>query len=980
MKKLRIVWVLLLCLVTSLAVFAACDNTKSPQGGKDDLPPQVEDVFAGVTFSDEAFTYDGTVKVLEVKNLPEGVSAVYENNSKTDAGSYTVSVKLTKGEEEKTLSATLTINKAPLVITAENKTVKYGTDLPEFTVTYSGFVNEETVSVLGGELAFEEMSASLPVGTYKITPKGLTANNYEIEYRKGNLTVTPQDLTGATIANTVTQFTSELTEIDLSASLSPADNVEKGVSWSLKSGGDSDWFTLEGNKLLCPVKKSIPLDTVFPKKITVVLTTNGVNSDGDNITDEKEFTVNYRDEKYEITNEDELINALCVNVNKKYILKNDIILNKYKNGLNGITGPNGAKWRTTVSGVFDGDGYTISGLTGTSTNYYGFFHQINEGATVENLRLSGSIETNAAYGAGFVNELSGKVRNCINEINIKTIGKAAGFVVQLKSTGSIENCIQLGKVEHGTTQANIDNTGSFTGGGDGSAYTNCFFVTSKTGISTFGPGKWYAETGLTYEEYYTAVTYAGFDVSIWNISDFSAPTLKNANNSGTTEKPIVEITNAENSVKAGDTLQVSANNPGGGRLYTDFSLGYKLETPVDGVSVDYKGIISVDKSVAAGTKFTVVAYALIDANVKASKEFAVTANSVTLESDAVNATYDLSKTAFEFECAVNGTLKTYGGENITSNYASGKYTVQKSDMPAMPTGGAVTLVIESGGKFYPVNVFTVTAVITTGAQLQAINDDLNGYYVLGGNIDLSQTVKYDTAIVFHSIGRAPIEASASATGMVESRNYNNIGVTERAFNGTFDGKGFSITGLTVSKRISNKQLSFANFGVGLFGLIGENGIVKNFALSVTKIVAANDVGLVAGYNLGTVENVIVNAAQVQYDWANTGVVGFNRGNLRNVICLADGNISGVEKSGLSYFVVNNGNTASASARKYGVIENCYSAALVQSTFTRANVVGEISNSGYKTEAELKTASLYENFDKTVWNIVDGAFPTLKPQN
>lgn len=391
-------------------------------------------------------------------------------------------------------------------------------------------------------------------------------------------------------------------------------------------------------------------------------------------------------------------------------------------------------------------------------------------------------------------------------------------------------------------------------------------------------------------------------------------------------------------------------------------------------------MVSVDRSVAANTQFTVVAYALIDGTVKASKTFTVSANSVALEDGAVDATYDLSKDTFEFESSIaNGTLKTYGGETVTANYANGKYTVQKTDMPAMPTGKAVTLVLESGGKFYPVNVFTVTAVITTGAQLQAINDDLNGYYVLGGNIDLSQINKYDTATVFHPIGRAPIEVSASATGMVENRNYNNVGITERAFNGTFDGKGYTVSGLTVSQRVSNKKFSLENFGNGLFGLIGENGVVKNFSLSVTKIVATNDIGLIAGYNLGLIENVIVNSAQVQYDWTNTGVVVFNRGTVRNVICLTDGKISGVEKSGLSYFVVNNGNTASASARKNGIIENCYSIALAQTTFTRTNVVGEISNSGYKTEAELKTASLYANFDNEIWIITEGSFPTLKQQ-
>ncbi len=217
--------------------------------------------------------------------------------------------------------------------------------------------------------------------------------------------------------------------------------------------------------------------------------------------------------------------------------------------------------------------------------------------------------------------------------------------------------------------------------------------------------------------------------------------------------------------------------------------------------------------------------------------------------------------------------------------------------------------------------------------------------------------------------------------MVESRNYKNIGVTERAFNGTFDGKGYSITGFTVSREISLNHFSFANFGNGLFGLIGESGVVKNFSLSVTKIVATSYVGLIAGYNLGTVENVVVTTAQVKYTnaWANMGIVAFNRGTMRNVICLTDGKISGDTMSGLTYFVVNNGNTASASARKNGIIENCYSIALAQTTFTRANVVGVITNSGYKTEDELKTASLYKNFDNKIWNITDDAFPTLNRQ-
>jgi hypothetical protein len=59
-------------------------------------------------------------------------------------------------------------------------------------VTYTGFVNSETATVLGGALSYAGTSqGAVNVGNYAITPQGLTSNNYTINYADGTLTVNP---------------------------------------------------------------------------------------------------------------------------------------------------------------------------------------------------------------------------------------------------------------------------------------------------------------------------------------------------------------------------------------------------------------------------------------------------------------------------------------------------------------------------------------------------------------------------------------------------------------------------------------------------------------------------------------------------------------------------------------------------------------------------------------------------------------------
>src|SRR5208283_1614891 len=63
-----------------------------------------------------------------------------------------------------------------------------------FTVSYSGFVNGETQSVLGETLTFSRAPGEA-VGSYAITPAGLTSTNYALTFVNGPLTINPALLT-----------------------------------------------------------------------------------------------------------------------------------------------------------------------------------------------------------------------------------------------------------------------------------------------------------------------------------------------------------------------------------------------------------------------------------------------------------------------------------------------------------------------------------------------------------------------------------------------------------------------------------------------------------------------------------------------------------------------------------------------------------------------------------------------------------------
>ena len=101
----------------------------------------------------------------------------------------------------------LTVNPKALMITANNGTQTY--DKVAFSggngVVYSGFVNGENSSVLGGAIVYGGTSqGAVNAGTYTIIPSNQTSSNYAINYVGGTLTINKAPITVS--ANSQTKF------------------------------------------------------------------------------------------------------------------------------------------------------------------------------------------------------------------------------------------------------------------------------------------------------------------------------------------------------------------------------------------------------------------------------------------------------------------------------------------------------------------------------------------------------------------------------------------------------------------------------------------------------------------------------------------------------------------------------------------------------------------------------------------------------
>ena len=132
------------------------------------------------TFKSEGANYKGqpTISCGATETSPVGTYPILISQGSVDNDNTTF------------MQGTLTVTKTPLMVTADNKSIVQGDDIPELIIGYDGFVNGETESVLIRKpVASTTATKDSEPGEYPIIVKDGKAENYEFYYKDGILTI-----------------------------------------------------------------------------------------------------------------------------------------------------------------------------------------------------------------------------------------------------------------------------------------------------------------------------------------------------------------------------------------------------------------------------------------------------------------------------------------------------------------------------------------------------------------------------------------------------------------------------------------------------------------------------------------------------------------------------------------------------------------------------------------------------------------------
>jgi len=168
--------------------------------------------------TEKTLTYNGQPQELITAGTVLGGTLQYSVNggewseavpTAIEAGNYQISYQVVGNSNYVGIGASalpmVQIQQATLTVTAQDHTITYGDTPSDNGITYDGFVNGETEAVLGGAVTYTYNYAQFGnVGTYKITPGGVTSDNYEITFMDGILTVNPKGITEADVELTGT--------------------------------------------------------------------------------------------------------------------------------------------------------------------------------------------------------------------------------------------------------------------------------------------------------------------------------------------------------------------------------------------------------------------------------------------------------------------------------------------------------------------------------------------------------------------------------------------------------------------------------------------------------------------------------------------------------------------------------------------------------------------------------------------------------
>ena len=177
--------------------------------------------FVDVSFSSATYVYDGQPHILtEVSGAPEGTTITYSGREEyTNVGTYRATATLSKeGYNDKVLSATLTINPAPIT----------GVTLESETITYDG--NAHTLNVsgelpAGGSVVYTNNGPHTDAGVYSVKAV-VSAPNYEDLTLNATLTINKAEFSGITFKSEEFEYDGNPHSIAITGTLPSTSSVK----------------------------------------------------------------------------------------------------------------------------------------------------------------------------------------------------------------------------------------------------------------------------------------------------------------------------------------------------------------------------------------------------------------------------------------------------------------------------------------------------------------------------------------------------------------------------------------------------------------------------------------------------------------------------------------------------------------------------------------------------------------------------------
>ena len=266
-------------------------------------------------------------------------------------------------------------------------------------------------------------------------------------------------------------------------------------------------------------------------------------------------------------------------------------------------------------------------------------------------------------------------------------------------------------------------------------------------------------------------------------------------------------------------------------------------------------------------------------------------------------------------------IKTYHASGNSYEALTAPQTVAKGEpFIRVELGGGTfyfrpknDVVLEAGNRYkYTVNV-NATGLTLAGCEIGKWDDgggESGAAEDLGYNYD-TNTKTYtvynaDGLLAWNEAAQKDqsINCTLSADINMAGKEWTRIGTDENnSYNGTFDGNGKTITGLTVNQSEKNYA--------GLFGCLGSDGKVQNLTLENVHISGVFYVGSVVGTNFGTVSGCTASGNITGTESCIGGVVGQNKGTVTG--CTVSGNIS------------SNQYTGGVVGENFGTVSACYHA-------------------------------------------------------